>query len=134
MYALDKGSAGAVEAGARGFWEAADVSDRILCVQAPPAQSMSELLTGGDEGAFDLVLVHADALAGEYYELGLSLLKAGGILALGKALCSGKAPLPPQGDAEALAMHQLNEKIRGDARVAAVMLGIADGLYLCRKL
>jgi predicted O-methyltransferase YrrM len=134
VYALDVDGSW-LAAGGRAAWEAEGVSDRIMFVQGPAEESMEHLLAGGDEGAFDLVFIDADKLSYDaYYEKGLALLRSGGILAVDNVLWDGKAQAPPAGDAESQSISRLNEKIRGDARVAAVMLGIADGVYLCRKL
>ena len=49
-------------------------------------------------------------------------------------LWHGQAERPPPNDKDAQVIHDLNEKIKRDPRVKAVMLGIADGVYLARKL
>jgi predicted O-methyltransferase YrrM len=133
VHALDVDDAW-LDAGGRRAWLEAGVSDRIKFVKGPAVASMKALL-GSHRGAIDFVFVDAnksDYL--EYYELGIELLRTGGVIAVDNVLWHGKAQDPPAGDADSLVISSLNQRIRADPRVKAVMLGIADGVYLARKL
>jgi caffeoyl-CoA O-methyltransferase len=120
-----------LDAGGRDAWKAAGVDGRITFVQGPAADSLAAL----PDASFDLVFVDADKHNYKtYYEHALRLLRKGGVVAVDNVLWHGKAERPPAGDAESAVIHVLNNLIRADARVSAFMLGIADGVYLCRKL
>lgn len=124
-----------LRAGGRAAWEAAGVADRIRFTEAPALESMERLLTEGAAGTIDFVFIDADKSSYRgYYEASLQLLRRGGIVAVDNVLWHGRAERPPVGDADSQAIHDLNLFIRDDARVAAVMLGIADGVYFARKL
>jgi predicted O-methyltransferase YrrM len=107
--------------------QAAGVADWVLCVPGAAEPSLAALVAAGEEGAFDLVVVEAQgcsAGAGGAYDAALELLRVGGMLAVRGALlgCAGGA------------VDELNARVRGDARLAAVMVGAADdGLYLARR-
>ena len=119
-----------LDAGGREAWAAAGVDGRITFVEGPALASLAAL----PDASFDLVFIDADKHNyAAYYEHALRLLRAGGVVAVDNVLWHGKAERPPAGDAESAAIHDLNDAIRADARVSAVMLGIADGVYLCRK-
>ena len=124
-----------LDAGGRAAWAAAGVGKRVRFTEGPAAAGLRALLNGGARGGFDFAFVDADKGGyDEYYELCLQLLRVGGVLAVDNVLWAGKAQRPPPGDADSAAIAALNEKIKGDDRVAAVMLGMADGVYLVRKL
>lgn len=124
-----------LEAGGRRAWEAAGVSDRITFTKGPAVASLRSLLASRGAGTFDFVFIDADKGSySSYYELSLELLRPGGVVAVDNVLWHGKAAHPPAGDVDSQVIHDLNERIRGDSRVKAVMLGIADGVFLARKL
>ena len=124
-----------LDAGGRAAWQAAGVADRIKFIEGPAVASLRSLLSAGGAGTFDAAFIDADKNNyREYYELCLQLIKTGGIIAVDNTLWQGKLQPPAPGDEESLVIHALNEHIRADPRVSAVMLGIADGLYLARKI
>jgi len=124
-----------LEAGGKAAWAAAGLADRIRFVEGPALGSMQRLLDGGGAGTFDFVFIDADKfLYKEYYEAALILLRKGGVVAVDNVLWDGRAEHPPPGDTESEVIHSLNELIKQDTRVDACMLGIADGVYLARKL
>jgi predicted O-methyltransferase YrrM len=124
-----------LEAGGRRAWEEAGVSDRIAFKKGSAVDSMRALLDGGGRASFDFVFIDADkGNYPHYWDLGLELLRPGGVVAVDNVLWHGRAENPPPGDVDSQTIHDLNERIRSDPRVRAVMLGIADGVYLARKL
>ena len=124
-----------LDAGGRAAWQASGVADRIKFVEGPAVASLRGLLADGGAGQYDLCFIDADKPNyGEYYELCLALVKTGGIVAIDNTLWHGKLQPLVAGDEESAVIHALNQRIRADARVSAVMLGMADGLYLARKL
>lgn len=124
-----------LEAGGRRAWEAAGVADRIFFTKGPAVASLRSLLSSRGPGSFDLVFIDADKKSySDYYELSIELLRPGGIVAVDNVLWHGKAAHPPAGDDDSQVIHDLNERIRCDSRVKAVMLGIAGGVFFARKL
>ena len=124
-----------LHAGGRAAWEAAGVADRIKFAEGPALESMQRLLADGGAGSVDFVFIDADkSNYRAYYEASLQLLRCGGVVAVDNTLWHGRAEHPPAGDADSHAIHDLNLYIKQDARVSAVMLGIADGVYFARKL
>ncbi len=55
------------------------------------------------------------------------------MIALDNMLFSGRAMHPPQGDADSLALSELNQFIHRDQRVESILLPFADGLTLAVK-
>ncbi len=68
-----------------------------------------------------------------YYEGGLKLLKAGGLMLIDNVLWSGDVADPEKNDPETLSFRALNAKIRHDRRVDFSMIPLGDGLTLVRK-
>lgn len=124
----------------RKFWQKAGVEQKIDYRVGPAAETMDKLLAGAEEGGegmagqFDLCFIDADKVSYDYYyERALKLVRKGGIIALDNTLLFGRFLTPEHRDAEdSVVMKALNEKLASDERVAITMLGIADGLTLCR--
>jgi len=119
---------------ARRYWKEAGVDGRIDLRLAPAQETLAKLLAEGHAGTFDLVFIDADKPGYDhYYEASLKLLKTGGVIAIDNMLWSGAVADPSQQDANTIALHRLNLKIRNDERVDACLLTVADGLMLVRK-
>jgi caffeoyl-CoA O-methyltransferase len=77
---------------------------------------------------FDFIFIDADkGNYLQYYEISLSLLRKGGLMALDNCLWNGKV-LDPK------AIHAVNQFISTDTRVENVILTVRDGINLVRKL
>lgn len=126
-----------VEVGRRA-WEAAGVADRIDFRVAPAADSLRALLAQeGEAGTYDFIYIDANKdQYVEYYELGLQLLRPGGVIAVDNTIFHGLVTSEEKRSESpnAAGVHALNEVIRQDDRVAAVMTLLADGVYFVRKL
>lgn len=120
----------------RRAWQEAGVLEKIDVRVGPAVHSMETMLQNGEEGTYDLIFVDADkGNYDHYYELGLRLLRAGGVIAVDNVLWHGSVIQPPASfDSDTRTIANLNQKIRNDSRVAAVMLPVADGCYCVRKL
>jgi predicted O-methyltransferase YrrM len=68
-----------------------------------------------------------------YYERCLTLLRAGGLLAVDNTLWNGAVADPAEQGESTRAIRALNQKIASDPRVSASLVPIGDGLYLARK-
>ena len=120
---------------AREFWAEAGVADRIALHLAPAEQTLEQLITEGRSGAFDMMFIDADKENYDrYFELGLRLVRPGGLIMIDNVLWSGAVIDPGATDADTQAIRALNTKIAGDARVDISMIPIGDGLTLVRKL
>jgi len=84
----------------------------------------------------DFVFIDADKQSYDfYYEALLPNVRQGGIILFDNMLMSGKVIDTAERHAPVnQAIDQLNHKLAIDPRIQAVLIPIADGLYLCRKL
>jgi caffeoyl-CoA O-methyltransferase len=118
---------------ARRYWMKAGMHEKIelrlgnardLLPRFRPLKPLDFVFIDADKESYDL-----------YYEMLLPHLRPGGIILFDNMLMGGKV-IDPVGKNElpVRAIDQLNHKLANDPRVHAVMIPVADGLYLCRKL
>jgi len=120
---------------AKPFWKAAGVADRIDLRLAPAADTMRQLLNEQKTPDFDFIFIDADKVNYDvYYELGLQLLRKGGVIAVDNVLWSGRVIDPSNNDPDTVAIRQLNQKLKNDRRVSITIVPIADGVTLLEKL
>ena len=119
----------------RPFWDQAGVAHKIDLRLAPAVETLDALLADGQGGSFDFVFIDADKTGYDaYYERSLSLLRAGGLIAIDNVLWGGSVAKPAaDDDADTAALQALNLKLQKDERVDLSMLPIGDGLSLLRK-
>ncbi len=119
---------------ARGYWEAAGVSDRIELRLGPALESLEALACEGAAGSFDMVFIDADkANAPAYYERAIELVRPGGLVAIDNVLWGGSV-IDPEDETEATeAIRELNQRVTIDERVDACLVPIGDGLTLAVK-
>ena len=115
---------------ARRYWERAGVDDRIELRIGAAAERIGEL---PGEAHLDLVFIDADKDGYPVYwnEL-VPRVRQGGVLLVDNTLWSGRV-VDPQSDRDR-GMVAFNDLVRADPRVELVMLPIADGLTMARKL
>jgi predicted O-methyltransferase YrrM len=119
---------------ARRYWREGGVADIVELHLAPAIETMDHLLAHHGAGEFDFVFIDADKENYDgYYERALSLLRAGGLMALDNVFWSGRVADPRERGNDTMAIRALNEKIRDDDRVDLTMIPIGDGLTLARK-
>jgi caffeoyl-CoA O-methyltransferase len=119
---------------ARRAWKDAGLDDRIELRLAPAERTLRALVKDGEAGKFDFVFIDADKETTDtYYELGLTLVRAGGLIAIDNALSNGRVANPRTRDTDARAMRAVCLKTRDDARVDCALVNIRDGLLLARK-
>jgi caffeoyl-CoA O-methyltransferase len=117
---------------ARQHWDKAGVGDRITLRIAPAADTLRAL---PDEPAYDLAFIDADKPSyPTYYEELLRRLRPGGVILVDNVLWSGKVADPNDDEEDTVALRGFNDLVVADDRVEVVMLPIADGLSLIRKL
>ena len=119
---------------ARRYWREGGVAEIVELHLAPAIETMDGLLAHHEAGKFDFVFIDADKDNYDgYYERALSLLRAGGLMAIDNVFWGGRVADPGEKGKDTLAVRALNEKIREDKRVDVSMLPIGDGLTLARK-
>ena len=97
--------------------------------------TLDKLLQNGEAGTVDFAFIDADKTGyDDYYERTLQLLRPGGLIVLDNMLRDGRVVDAPECDDATLAIHQLNQKLHHDTRIALSLLPIADGLSLALKL
>jgi caffeoyl-CoA O-methyltransferase len=111
--------------------EAAGVAEKTEIRIGPALDTLRDL--PGDE-LFDIGFIDADKESyPEYYDEVLARLRPGGLVMLDNVLLRGRVLDPEPDDERAEIVSRLNERIAADARVEAVMLGVADGITLALK-
>ena len=119
---------------ARRYWNEAGLADKIELRLAPAADTLRDLLRDPGPGTFDFAFIDADKEGYDgYYENGLKLLRAGGLMAFDNTLWSGRVADSSNHDDDTVALRKLNAKVRDDARVDACLLTVGDGVLLARK-
>ncbi|GGJ91394.1 O-methyltransferase [Pseudomonas matsuisoli] len=119
---------------ARRYWREADVDTRIDLRTGPAIDTLQQLLDAGHEERFDLMFIDADkANYAAYYEMGLRLVRPGGLLLFDNMLWSGRVLEADSTSADTQAIRALNLALKQDERIDLSLLPIGDGLSLCRK-
>ena len=117
------------------FWAEAGVTDKVQLKIAPANKTLKELVEKGEEGTFDFGFIDADKTGyDEYFELGLKLLRKGGILAFDNTLWGGRVLSDQDQSQDTIAIRELNEKLAMDERVVTVQMNIGDGYTLVTKI
>ena len=109
---------------------------RIFCSHDTRASALPhQPLDGERPAAARAGFVDADKKnQGNYYEEILRRLRPGGMILIDNVLREGRVLDKAIGDPELDAVRALNDRLPQDPRVAVVMLPIAPGLSLVRKL
>jgi predicted O-methyltransferase YrrM len=115
---------------ARRYWKRAGVEDRIELRIGPAAERLAEL---PDEPYLDLVFIDADKESyPTYWNTLVPRVRRNGVLLIDNTLWSGRV-VDPQSDSERV-IAEFNDMALADERVELVILPIADGLTMARKL
>lgn len=118
---------------ARKYWQAAGVASKMDLRIGPAAETLGSLAASA-AGTFDLMFIDADKTGYDsYYELGLKLLRPGGLMLIDNVLWGGAVTDPSDHEPDTLAIRALNLKIRQDERVTHSLVPVGDGLTLARK-
>jgi caffeoyl-CoA O-methyltransferase len=115
---------------ARANLDAAGVGERVEIAVGPAIDTLSAL---PQDPTIDFAYLDADKTGyPAYYEELVTRLSPGGLLAIDNVFMGGEI-LRPERDGT-VAMARLNNLIPEDERVDSVMLGMADGLTLVRRI
>jgi caffeoyl-CoA O-methyltransferase len=116
---------------ARRVWQRAGVDDRIELRIGPAARTLAALPS---EPHLDLAFIDADKTGYPTYWAELvPRMNPGGVIAVDNVLRGGRV-LDPGDDPDNLAIVAFNDLVVNDDRVESVMIPLADGLTLARKL
>lgn len=119
---------------AQKYWQMAQVEKYITPMQGEADQSVEKLLEMGYEGKVDFVFIDADkAKYPLYYELGLRLMRKSGVMVFDNMLREGRVINPAEDDKISPIINELNAFAQTDKRVEACLVGIGDGLLMCKK-
>ena len=119
---------------AKKYWQEAGLTDKITLRIAPAEQSLHELLETNGGGSFDMMFIDADKPSYiRYYNLGLELLRPGGVILIDNTLLSGSVASEEASDESTTTMKELNRLISEDSRVSYALLPMADGLTFITK-
>lgn len=119
---------------ARRFWREAGLADRIDLRIAPAAETLESLIEGGRAGSFDMMFIDADKGSyPTYIELGLKLLRSGGLMLIDNVFWDGRVADPENQEEDTIAIRSVNAALHGDERVDVAIVPIGDGLTLARK-
>ena len=119
----------------RPYWEEAGVADKIDLRIQPAVQTLQELLDNGEKETFDLVFIDADKVNySTYYDMGIQLLRTGGLIIVDNALWSGRVADPTNQQESTVAIRALNETMKNDHRVNFTLLTVSDGIGIAQKL
>lgn len=118
------------------FWQQAGVEHKIDLRLEDALKSVKALVADpAYHNHFDLIFIDADKRNYEnYYELCLSLVRVGGVIAIDNVLWGGAVLDTHDNSMSTSTIRNLNRKIYQDKRVAITLLPIGDGLTLARKL
>ena len=115
---------------ARRYWKQAGLDDRIELRIGPAADNLKQLPS---EPHLDLAFIDADKSGyPTYWNELVPRVRRGGVLLVDNVLWSGRV-IAPRGDRDQ-EIVAFNELARADPRVELVILPIADGLTIARKL
>ena len=119
---------------AKKYWQQAGLEDRIDFRLGDAARTLQALIDEGQAGTFDFIFIDADKQNyPRYYELSLSLLRAGGLMAVDNTLWSGDVADPENMEPGTRAIRRFNEMLKQDERVEISLVPIGDGLTLVHK-
>jgi caffeoyl-CoA O-methyltransferase len=118
---------------ARRYWFKAGLQDRIDLRLGDAHQLLPRFRS---PGLLDLVFIDADKEGYDfYYETLLPLVRPNGLIIFDNMLRGGKVVDPiGRTDAGTRAVDVLNAKLARDPRIQSVLIGVADGLHICRTL
>jgi caffeoyl-CoA O-methyltransferase len=115
---------------ARRYWERAGVADRIELRLGPAVQTLQTLPS---EPHLDLAFIDADKVSyPAYWEAVVPRLRPGGVVVVDNVLHHGRVLAPDNPNTAAIVAF--NDMVLTDSRVESVMIPLADGLTLARRL
>ncbi|GAB0491227.1 hypothetical protein MMPV_002479 [Pyropia vietnamensis] len=116
-------------------WAAAGVDHIITPITADGLAELSRRADSAEAGTWDVVYVDADKeRACAYYEVGLSLVRQGGLVLIDDITWSGRIAAEEGGGQEAAALRAVCSCAAADPRVVTMTVEAGDGLLVALKL
>jgi len=116
------------------YWAKAKVDGKIDLRLGSALDTLNELVDAGEAGKFDFMFIDADKEnIPNYFELGLKLVRPGGLIAVDNVLWGGSVINPEKQDADTIAIRAFNQQLKEDDRVDLSLVPIGDGLTLAMK-
>ncbi len=119
----------------RPYWEQGGMATKIDLRIQPATKTLQEFIDNGEEGTFDMMFIDADKQSyPTYFELGMKLLRTGGVFVVDNALWHGAVLDNSITDEHTVAIRKINSLMRDDPRVDFLLLNVTDGVGLAIKL
>ena len=117
------------------YWKQAGVASKIDLRLKPATETLQELIDSGETGTFDIIFIDADKKNYvNYFELGVQLLRQGGLIVVDNALWNGAvADVSNQSDATN-SIRRMNDVMLKDSRIDFALLPVSDGIGIGQKL
>ena len=113
------------------YWQQAGVAQKIQLTIAPAIDTLEALIASGQQKQFDFMFVDADkGNYLNYYELGLALIRPGGLMVFDNVLSTYDDLVMDQVSRSGKALYQFNERLCGDQRVSISLVPIGSGMLL----
>ena len=118
---------------AKKYWNKHSVSKKIDFILAPALETMEEFIN--QDKIFDLIFIDADKKNYKNYFLkSLDLLEKDGIIIIDNTLWKGKVADPNINDDQTIFIKEFNSFVKDFKGTESMILPIADGMTICRKL
>lgn len=113
------------------FWQQAQQDHKIQLILGPALPTVKAL---DEDHTFDFIYIDADKTNYvHYYEEGLRLLSAHGMMVIDNIFWDGRILDPNEQGGQTKTIRALNQRIQHDDRVECAINPMADGLFLIQK-
>ena len=119
----------------RPYWEQAGVAKKIDVRLKPATETLQELIDNGETGTYDVIFIDADKVNYvNYYDLGIQLLRRGGLVVVDNALYYDLVADPSDQSDSTVTIRRMNDTMLKDPRIDFVLLQVSDGIGIGQKL
>ena len=117
------------------YWKQAGVASKIDLRLKPATETLQELIDDGESDTFDIIFIDADKVNYvNYFELGIQLLRQGGLIIVDNALWSGKVIDASDQSDSTNSIRRMNDVMLKDSRIDFALFPISDGIGIGQKL
>jgi predicted O-methyltransferase YrrM len=118
---------------AKKYWNKHSAGKKIDFILAPALETMEEFIN--QDKIFDLIFIDADKKNYKNYFLkSIKLLEKDGIVIIDNTLWKGKIIDPNISDDQTISIREFNRFVKDFKGTESMILPIADGMTICRKL
>ncbi len=118
---------------AKKYWNKHSVGKKIDFILAPALETMEEFIS--QDKIFDLIFIDADKKNYKNYFLkSIELLEKDGIIIIDNTLWKGKVIDLNTSDDQTISIREFNRFVKDFKGTESMILPIADGMTICRKL